>query len=136
MRNFNPVIPAYAGSRALQEQAGSSGQASDFAHVRPLFSPKHPHMGFLDILLHLFGFAGPAIALALLMPLAGRFLMGRKALRRGYWPQAGLGLVVGLAVLLAGLWYFGHDGKMATYAALVVAVGTAQWLQSGGWRRT
>ncbi|MES2482134.1 MAG: hypothetical protein V4609_09075 [Pseudomonadota bacterium] len=93
-------------------------------------------MGFFDILLHLFGFAGPAIALALLMPLAGRFLLGRKGKARPYWPQAGVGLAVGVAVLLAGLWYFGRDGKMATYASLVVAVATSQWLQSGGWRRT
>lgn len=93
-------------------------------------------MGFFDILLHLLGFAGPAIALALLMPLAGRFLLGRKGKARPYWPQAGVGLAVGLAVLLAGLWTFGRDGKVATYAALVVAVATAQWLLSAGWRRT
>lgn len=93
-------------------------------------------MGFFDILLHLSGFAGPAIALALLMPLAGRLLLGRKGPVRRYWPQAGLALAVGLAVLLAGLWVFGRDGKMATYAALVVAVGSTQWLLSGGWRRT
>ncbi len=93
-------------------------------------------MGFFDILLHLFAFAGPAIVLALLMPLMGRFLPGRKGPVRRYWPQAGLGLGVGLAVLLAGLWYFGRDGKMATYAALVVIMATTQWLQSGGWRRT
>ncbi len=93
-------------------------------------------MGSVDILLHLFGFAGPAVMLALLMPLAGRFLLGRKGKARPYWPQAGVALTVGLAVLLAGLWYFGQDGKLATYAALVLAVGSAQWLLSGGWRRT
>jgi hypothetical protein len=30
-------------------------------------------------------------------------------------------------VLLAGLVFFGRDGKMATYAALVLAQGTLAW---------
>jgi hypothetical protein len=30
-------------------------------------------------------------------------------------------------VLLGGLWFFGHDGKMATYAALVLACASSQW---------
>jgi hypothetical protein len=39
-----------------------------------------------------------------------------------------------LVVLAAGLWWFGHDGKMATYAALAVAVATSQWLAGRAWR--
>jgi hypothetical protein len=39
-----------------------------------------------------------------------------------------------VAVLAAGLWHFGVDGKMATYAGLVAAVATAQWLGSRGWK--
>jgi hypothetical protein len=31
-----------------------------------------------------------------------------------------------------GLWYFGVDGKMATYAALVVVVAPCQWLCQRG----
>jgi len=38
---------------------------------------------------------------------------------------------LGVAVLAAGLAYWGRDGKMLTYAALVLVVGTAAaWLQS------
>lgn len=36
--------------------------------------------------------------------------------------------------LLAGLAYFGNDGKMATYAALVVACASSQWVLVKGWR--
>jgi hypothetical protein len=38
-------------------------------------------------------------------------------------------------VLLAGLWFFGRDGKMLTYAALVVASATVQWVMLGLWRK-
>jgi hypothetical protein len=37
-------------------------------------------------------------------------------------------------VLAAGLWHFGVDGKMATYAALVIAVASCQWICDPGWR--
>jgi hypothetical protein len=35
-----------------------------------------------------------------------------------------------LLVLLGGLWFFGRDGKMATYVVLVLASGSSQWLLS------
>jgi hypothetical protein len=37
-------------------------------------------------------------------------------------------------VLGAGLWYFGVDGKMATYAGLAVAVASTQWVLCRAWR--
>lgn len=92
-------------------------------------------MGFSDLFLHFSGFAAPALTLALLMPLASRLVLPRRGPRVRYWPQVAGCLVTGLAVLAAGLWYFGHDGKVATYGALVLAVATAQWLMAGGWRR-
>jgi hypothetical protein len=39
-----------------------------------------------------------------------------------------------VAASAAGLWYFGRDGKVATYAAVVLAVATAQWLAARAWR--
>jgi hypothetical protein len=39
-----------------------------------------------------------------------------------------------VAVLASGLWWFGRDGKMATYTALVIAVATCQWLSGRAWR--
>jgi hypothetical protein len=32
------------------------------------------------------------------------------------------------------MWWWGVDGKMATYAALVLVIATCQWLFSGAWR--
>jgi hypothetical protein len=49
----------------------------------------------------------------------------RRALR--VWGVLG---AIGSLVLLAGLLYFGRDGKMATYAVLVLAMGSAAaWLR-------
>jgi hypothetical protein len=45
-----------------------------------------------------------------------------------------LNFLAGAAVLVGGWVVFGHDGMMATYAALVGVMGTSQWLLTGGWR--
>lgn len=93
-----------------------------------------PDMGPIDALLHLLGFAAPAFALAALLVLAGPFLLRRPRRPLAWWVQLALNAAVGVAVLALGLWYFGVDGKMATYAALVCAVAATQWAGSGGWR--
>ncbi len=48
--------------------------------------------------------------------------------------QLAINIVVGLLVLTAGLWYFGRDGMVATYALLVVCMATCQWVMARGWR--
>jgi hypothetical protein len=40
----------------------------------------------------------------------------------------------GVLVLLAGLVAFDNDGKMATYAALVVVSASVEWVLQKGWR--
>ena len=49
--------------------------------------------------------------------------------------QVMLQLLVGSAVLSAGLLLWGRDGKMLTYAALVVATASCQWVLGRGWKR-
>jgi hypothetical protein len=88
-------------------------------------------MGPVDLSLHLLGFVAPALAVALMVALASRVLMPGRTARRSWWVQFAINTIAGAAVLVAGLWFFGVDGKMATYAVLVVAVATAQWL--GSW---
>jgi len=92
-------------------------------------------MTLLDILIHLLNFGAPALALALLLPLAARFVFKKRGLPLTWWTQVAINLIVGLAVLGGGLWWLGRDGKMQTYTALVLAVATSQWLLSRGWRR-
>ena len=90
-------------------------------------------MGPLDILNHLLNFVAPAVFVALLLVLGGR-LLGAKGGTLAGWRQWAVVFVVGLVVLAAGLALWGRDGKMLTYAALVVATATCQWALLRGWK--
>ena len=93
-------------------------------------------MDALDLALHLLNAAAPAWGLALALVLWARVLPRR------WLPRPAVSLpaqvliqgALGTAVLLAGLVLFEHDGKMATYGALVVVTATVQWLLSRAWR--
>jgi hypothetical protein len=88
-------------------------------------------MTFLALLGHLLNFVAPALVVALL--LWGLPRLWPKA-RRGRWaPRTELMALalLGVAVLLLGLLVFGRDGKMLTYAALVLAQGSLAWWVRG-----
>ncbi|MES2531484.1 MAG: hypothetical protein V4636_10650 [Pseudomonadota bacterium] len=91
-------------------------------------------MSVLAFLNHLLNFAAPALFVSLLLAVMARFAFRRRAVA-GFWRQAAINFAAGLVVLVAGLGYFGRDGVMATYAALVLVCGTSQWLLAGGLRR-
>jgi hypothetical protein len=89
-------------------------------------------MTFVQLLFHLLNFVLPALAMAVLMPLAGHWVMGAAAQawpRRMAWHGA-----LGVGVLVAGLWMQGHDGRMATYLALVLCAASLEWALHQGWR--
>ena len=87
-----------------------------------------------QLILHLFNFVLPALAMALLMPWAGRWVMGfgGTPFKRRMLVHA----VVGVLVLVAGLVLQGNDGKMSTYMALVLVTATAEWWMLRGWTRS
>ena len=91
-------------------------------------------MTSLDGFIHLLSFMAPAFAVALLVALAGGLLIPRQSQSRSWWSQAAINFVAGLGALGAGLWYFGVDGKMASYAGLVLAVASCQWFCARAWR--
>jgi hypothetical protein len=97
------------------------------------FALDQPPLSPIDFLIHLFSFAAPALAVAVLVALGARLLL-RGAQRPGWWASMLANSAAGVVALGAGLWWFGRDGKMATYAVLVVAVATAQWLVGRAWR--
>ena len=91
-------------------------------------------MGPLDLIIHALGFCAPALAVAALVALAARAVLPAQAASSAWWVDAAINFVVGALALAGGLWYFGVDGKMASYAALVAAVASVQWARSRAWR--
>jgi hypothetical protein len=91
-------------------------------------------MGPLDLLIHLLNFAAPALVVALLVASGAAVFLARPSSRGSWLAWVAINSIAGLAVSAAGLWHFGVDGKMATYAALVVVVATSQWLLARAWR--
>ena len=90
-------------------------------------------MTFAQAVFHFFGFILPALAMAVLMPLAGRWVMGRGGMP---WPRRALWhLLAGVMVLAGGLVLQGQDGQMSTYAVLMAVAGTLEWTLHWGWRR-
>ena len=88
-------------------------------------------MTFFALIGHLLNFMAPAIAMALLLWGLPRLWPSARA---GRWPARRELLALcglGVAVLLAGLVVLGRDGKMFTYAALVLAQGSLVWWVRG-----
>jgi hypothetical protein len=87
---------------------------------------------------HLLNFLAPALSVALFLVLSsrifGRSWLSKRPLTQSIWAQAAIIFVVNAVVLAAGLVLFGNDGKMATYAAMVLAAAVCQWVLGRGWR--
>jgi hypothetical protein len=91
-------------------------------------------MSPLALSLHLLNFIAPAVFMALVLPWVGRLVFRKAAFRHNWWTQSAIIFGVAASVLIAGLLWFGHDGKMATYAALVGLPAVAQGVLLRAWR--
>lgn len=89
-------------------------------------------MGPLDVFFHLLNFVAPALVTAALSAGVCK-LIYRRDLKAISWMRLTVGASLsGVGVLALGLWWFGRDGKMATYGALVVVQALVlAWI---GWR--
>jgi hypothetical protein len=87
---------------------------------------------------HLLNFIAPAACVALLLVLLSRLSFGlfqsKQPLAQAWWAQAAIIFIVSVAILTAGLMVFGRDGKMMTYAAMVLGAAVCQWILIRGWR--
>jgi hypothetical protein len=91
-------------------------------------------VGPLELLRHLLSFAAPALVVAVLVAGIARIVLPPAARPASWWMGVAINAIAGIVVLAAGLWVYGRDGKMMTYAALVVVVATVQWLCGRAWR--
>ena len=89
-------------------------------------------MGPLDVLMHLGNLFVPALALAVLTAALAKLLWRRElapvSFRRLALPAA----LACAVVTAAGLVVFGRDGKMATYAGMVLACAFTLWWRGFG----
>ena len=89
-------------------------------------------MGPIDAVWHLLNFFAPAVGVGLIAAGFAK-LLWRSELKGASWRRLASWACAGCAlVLIAGLAAFGHDGKMATYAAMVVTCGLMLWLVGFG----
>ena len=95
-------------------------------------------MTFYLLANHLLNLVLPAAAVALLLVLATQLMGGifksKRPLAHSWYAQAAIVFVANVVVLVAGLVFFGHDGKMLTYAAMVAGAAACQWVLLGAWR--
>ena len=91
-------------------------------------------MGPIDLLLHLAGLFAPALAVALMVSMLARVLLPAMTAGRSWSLSVVCGFLAGATALAAGLVLLGRDGRMLTYAALVLACAASEWAVSRGWR--
>ena len=91
-------------------------------------------MDLLELLNHLLNFLAPALWMAVLVTLAARFFKKKGSAAPSVWAQSAINFIVTGSVLGLGLWFFGRDGKMATYSAMALLCATSQWFMLRGWR--
>lgn len=70
--------------------------------------------------LHLLALVAPAWGLSLVSTALARLVFRRGQWRMRWWVGVLAGGLLGSAILLAGLMFSGEDGRMLTYAALVL----------------
>ena len=84
-------------------------------------------MGVWDFIVHLLNFAAPALIVASLVTVVARIVLRKMAFPHVWYTQFAINLVVCMVLLLAGLWYFGRDGTIVGYTAMVLGCATSQW---------
>lgn len=84
--------------------------------------------------LHVANFLAPAAAVAVMLAAVRGVFAGQGVRLPSRWLLALVNFASGALVLCAGLLVFGVDGKMATYAGLVLACATSQWAMLRAWR--
>ena len=83
-------------------------------------------MNILLLFNHVLNFVAPAVFVGFFLAALAPWVL-RKSPRRGTWMVRALSnTVCGLCALLGGLWFFGNDGKMGTYAGLLLACSLSQ----------
>ena len=85
-------------------------------------------MGPFDLINHLFNFVAPALFVGTVLACLAPVLMGNMPVARVVYVQSAINFIAGVVALSLGLWFFGRDGKMASYAAMLLGCALSQGL--------
>ena len=97
----------------------------------PLISLKRRRLlDALDLFWHIANFVLPAIAVGALTAALCKLFWRRGLARTPWFTLAWQASAAGLGVLVAGLVITGHDGRMITYAGLVLACALVPWFKA------
>ena len=89
----------------------------------------------IDAFWHIMNFFAPAVVVGLLAPMLAKLLWWR-SLKGVSWARLSRWATGGSALMLiAGLVFFGRDGKMATYGAMALGCALSLWWVGFGPRR-
>ncbi len=89
-------------------------------------------MGPLDAVWHLANLFLPALMLGAFAAALAKLLWRRELTGVSWRRLAGIAALAAAAVVLLGLVVFGRDGRMATYAGMVLATAAALWWRGFG----
>jgi len=95
-----------------------------------LIHRKRRRLDALDLFWHIANFVLPAVGVGALTAALCKLFWRRSLARTSWFTLAWQASAAGLAVLVAGLVVTGHDGRMVTYAGLVVACALVPWLRA------
>ena len=88
---------------------------------------KRISLGPLDLMWHVLNFFGPAFGTGIFASALAK-LIWRSELQRSSWLRLCVVTIASTsAVLIGGLLVFGHDGRVATYGAMVVVAALSLW---------
>lgn len=97
-------------------------------------TPEAAALGPLDALIHLGNLVMPALGLGGIAAALAKLVWWRSLRGVAWWRLAAWAAAAAAVASMGGLVLSGRDGRMATYAAMVVATALALWW--AGWRGT
>ena len=87
-----------------------------------------------DLIFHWLNFFAPALGGSVLVAVMARLVIRSRPHGASLLAQIGVNFLASGLALGLGLWFFGRDGKMASYAAMVLCGASSQWLMQRGWK--
>lgn len=89
-------------------------------------------MNALDALWHMLNFLAPAVCVGALSAAAAKLVWARELRGRSWLQLLGWAALPALLVAFVALVVTGRDGRMGTYAAMVVAAAAGLWTRIPG----